>query len=427
MRIGLVATLYMAACNGVTLGPNAGTAASTSPSQLTTDDGAAEGTAGLTGVPRVLLARGAGSVVAAPEIQIVAASGSSKAARLSTYLSAWGQSAAFSEQVAEYGVGPLSVLPIAATTYAWPSQSFDVDPFTGGVAVSNVELAIFEAYESTTIAPAGPNTVLVVVVPDGIDVALSSNAAVSACRQGALSWHSAIRLADANGAVVPYVVVPACAAVGGLSEDDTAAMALSHALINALTNPLQMGYRGVDGNATAWPLVTGTLEAASLCSLAMYGSADVLARPDGVDGVVHRSWSNVRSQAGLSPCVPSVATDAFTAAVPQGTASLQATVPDTAEMIAAPGIALSAGRSVTVPLALRADSVDGNVIDVTVTSLSGTDLRVSLPNNSGMPGDSLSLNVAMDADAADTQYVVRLTSRRDGSAYSQYLLVKRTL
>lgn len=378
-------------------------------------------------LPLQLMSQG-NMVLLAPKVQVIGFGQSERAADVQRYMASWANSTAWSEATAEYGIGAMSIAPLTLSAFTWPSVVYDTDIFTDGSMPSDVESFLAGLFDTNGSIPADTHTLAIVVMPQNVKVAITGSSASSACDQGIYSWHTAMLL-PLSKQILPYVVVPACAAKNNLNDADSVAVAVSHSVINAVTNPANFGLGRVADAQAAWRLLSGSTEAASLCVSSLYGSPQLVTRPAGVTQAVHRSWSNARSLAGQSPCVPALDDEVYYSISPTNLRTVAATLDGGAIVAAVPGITLAPGARTSVNLALFSSAADGQDFNISATEVNGAaaggDLTLTLNTNQGRSGQTATLSVVMSNQATASQYVVRLTANKDTQYYSQYFLVRK--
>jgi hypothetical protein len=364
-------------------------------------------------------------VLASPRVQLVAFANDPQAASLQNFLLAWAGSTAWSEATGEYGVGPLEVLPMVAGGISWASS------VSNGVRTGNPNTDIEAALIASLDGPQprwgapDPNTVYVMSMPQGVAVAPSAGAA-AACDANLMAWHGALTLPQSK-ATVAYVVVPSCGASSGLSVLDSKTYALSHALVDTVTDPAGAGFAALDSAHAAWQLVAESPEAGALCTQAMYANPNVLVHRVDVPQALARTWSNAAAASGHVPCVPAINDEIYLTAT--------ADVADTIDVALGPdpdtvsgstvGLRLAAGTSDTIDVLLTSVPATLGAFDVTATEVGSADLALTLKSTRGQHGDALALTVAVRAAPKSRQQVVRLTSRLGEAAFSQYFLVRQ--
>lgn len=261
-----------------------------------------------------------------------------------------------------------------------------------------------------------------VVLPPGV-VASPLRARPDACAAHLAAWHSATELAD--GAAVPYVVLPDCSGGDARATRDRRTAALSHAVVQAVTNPTFAAVAGTDGpHAVAEVLAEGA-EVGALCTQALHGSADWAVRPERLGYAVARVWSNAAARAGDNPCVPAPEATSFVRADVALPHRLQARLAGGARTVASVGVRLAPGQTVTLPVQLAAPAGDAQSFEVQVEQVAGHDLILDLSSARGQGGQTLQLQVTMADEPAHDQQVVRVRAVRGTSAFSHYFLVAR--
>jgi len=365
-----------------------------------------------------------GAIISQPRVQLISFNTDGDAASVQNFLSAWSQSGVWQQMTQEYGIGPLEVAPLLRANLDW--ADFVMDGASTGDANSNIESAIIANLDGD--APpwgmADSNTVYVLEMPSGVAVAPSPDAA-SACDAKTLAWHGAVTLPIRN-ITVTYIVLPACGSVQALSLVDTKTFALSHTLVGAVTDPTGQGFAAIDAAHAAWQVAGQSPEASDLCHQAMYQSGHLVWRGSNVPQALARTWSNVAARSGRAPCVPAIDDEIFLTAAPSVNDTIEVAVGADQKVtsVTTVGLSLAPGAARDVPVVLASYPQNAGVFAVAATEVGSEDLTLTLSSTQGSHGQTLTLHVAVSANPALRQQVVRLTSTQGDVSFSQYFLVR---
>lgn len=371
------------------------------------------------------IATNGGAVLQAPVLQVATFNSDPNAALYEAFIAALPHSAYWSATTAEYGVG--------AATAATPQQA-SITASTGLTdgALSGGENSDIETFLTAQLDVASPpwgapsaSTLYVLFMPPGVAVSLNSNAPASACAGNVLAWHTAMLLPQSQ-VTIAYVVVPDCGAQGSLTAIDSRTIAASHAIIEAVTNPHIDAYTAFDAEHTAWQLPAGGTEVGAACVAALSGDASLFTTPTDIGFAVQRTWSNAKAAAGHAPCVPAPAVDVepYFDSIPVLTQSV--TLPLGVSLLdpnlTMAGVALPPGTSAAVPLQLFSDGTTSGPWTLTATEVGTTHMTLSTSQAQGNNGDSITLNMAAQAQATGYS-LVQLSSALGTRRHSQYIVV----
>jgi hypothetical protein len=236
-------------------------------------------------------------------------------------------------------------------------------------------------------APSGPssqtvaNTVYAVHFPAGTSVFRQGE--VSCGAFGAYHWFT-----ESQGVRFAYLVIPTCS-----DNRDDIQVAISHELIEALTDPDGSGYRFTD--LSPWTFIGG--EVGDVC-LADFFHPPFVQVTEGV--VAQRTWSNAAAAAGKDPCVPEPSVPYF---------SVSAT-PDL--------IQLPPGGVASVELkAWSSAAVDAWTLLATAPSLTTPDLKLELSSTSINNGGTATLTIT-PLRTLTLGFLIRVYSVRSDRDYS---------
>jgi hypothetical protein len=225
-----------------------------------------------------------GSVMTAPKVVPVLFGGDPYDAQVRDFFSKLGGSNYWATAVAEYGVGPATVLP--------PYVPSGAPPTYDGT----------DAWLQTVLAnpPAGlpapdNNTVYALVFPPGW------GAEVGACQSfGADHWWTTMP----SGQTVAYTQNPICpGGYLGMPALTDATDALSHEILEAVTDPLGSTYQTVNWALSGWGSAFEGSPSAELADLCEFQPDATYVDPQ-IGYAVQRLWSNSAQAAGHDPCLP---------------------------------------------------------------------------------------------------------------------------
>ncbi len=347
-----------------------------------------------------------GRVLTAPKVLPIVTSGDPGLADVTAFLNELAGTATWAAVTAEYGVGPLTVLPPVTMN----------TPAAKTVSDSTLQ-SILAANTSGTNPPWGAadaQTIYLFLLPEGTIEQDSDGA----CCTDFDGYHLEAR---AGSLSVPYAVSCACPGFDGpaVTPVQERTVAISHELFESATDPLPSSdpaYVQEDDADYVWTLVTDG-EVADMCEF----NDDANVVPPGATYMVQRSWSNAAAARGDNPCLPSLTTAPYLNTFP-------ALGPITASGIAAgfktQGLAIPIGQSKTIALTLSSAAPTDNDwtvqvfdYDQAVAGASAPGLTLSLDKSSGRNGDVLHLTVApkkADAQIGGEAFVVTSTYGKPG-------------
>lgn len=231
-----------------------------------------------------------GPVLERPKVLPIFYDVDSSAADIEAFLTALARASYWREVTAEYGVGPLQVLPAVRIPGTPPATISDA-AIRGTLGVNT----------SGTAPPWGapdPSTVYLIVLPQGTAATFPDG---STCCQDFGGYHFETQTL---GVTLPYAV--GCSCPGALGTNLTTlqerTVSISHELVEVATDPFpnsNPAYRGQDYANYVWTYLTGG-ETADLCSF----NPDTAYALPGTSFLVQRSWSNAAAARADNPCVP---------------------------------------------------------------------------------------------------------------------------
>lgn len=252
--------------------------------------------------PQLTNAKG-GPVLTTPKVMFLYYPGYPHETALDAFGPALGASTYWAAATAEYGVGPLAFVSSKELTGPAPAK------------ISDAEIDTF--FHDQLIASAfglpDTNTIYTFFYP--ASTTITSGGSQSCSSFG--GYHSNIA-AQVGGMVktFAYAVLPTCTGFGGLQGVQEVTGALSHELVEAVTDPFpttsagaDTAYGNVDDDHFVWTLGGGG-ESGDLC----VPEPDAFYMDMTLGLTVQRTWSNAQAAAGHDPCAPSLGTPFFTSA-----------------------------------------------------------------------------------------------------------------
>ncbi|MES1209683.1 MAG: hypothetical protein ABUS79_27430 [Pseudomonadota bacterium] len=331
-------------------------------------------------LPRVITLGGA--VLTAPKVLPIVYAGDTGAAYVQSFLGELAQSAVWAQVTAEYGIGPLTVLPAVTMTTAAPRT------------IADGTLQSVLAANTTGVSPpwgaADPQTIYLFLLPQGT---VEQDGDGSCCTDFD-GYHAEAR---AGSTSLPYAVTCACPGFDGpsvtLTQERT--IAVSHELYEAATDPLPFtnpAYEQEDADDAVWTLVTDG-EIADMCEF----NDDANVVPVGSTYMVQRSWSNAAAARGDNPCVPSVSSTPYLNSFP----ALGPITDNTAAAgLKTQGLNIPLGGKKTIALTLSSAAptdktwtVSAYDYDTAVAASAMPGLALSLDKSAGRNGDVIHLTV----------------------------------
>jgi hypothetical protein len=203
---------------------------------------------------------------------------------INAYYADLGASSAWTDQVAEYGVGALS-----------EGTPQDLGPTPGTVAESDLLGAL-----TTNLVPGAwgdpdPSSIYVFHIPAGVNYQSNS------CCGKYDGYHFDTTI---NGVDVAYAVVCSCpgeATYYGITLPQDMGVTMGHEAVEAVTDPFiatSSAYSITDDAHAVWTYVTG----GELGDLCQYADTEIWLDAAGTDAT-QRTWSNAAAAAGHDPCV----------------------------------------------------------------------------------------------------------------------------
>lgn len=338
-------------------------------------------------MPRVVTL--GGPVLTAPKVLPVVYGSDTGQADVVAFLQELAGSAVWGQATAEYGVGPLTVLPAVTMTGAAPKTITDTALQSALASATNGAAPAWGA--------ADPETIYLFLLPQGTIEQDSDGA----CCTDFDGYHWEAKVGSVS---VPYAVSCSCPGFDGpgVTPLQERTVDISHELFEAAADPLPTtapAYTQEDDADYVWTLVTDG-EVADMCEF----NDDANVVPPGSSYMIQRSWSNAAAARGDDPCVPSVTTTPYLNTFP---ALSSITASGIAAGFVTQGLSVRIGQTRTIALTLSSAAptdktwtVKAYDYDLDVLGQSSAGLSLSLDKTSGRNGDVIHLTlVPRKADA----------------------------
>lgn len=319
-------------------------------------------------LPQVM--KGTGDVMASVRMVPVFYPNDPVRAQLMTALTGFSHSPVWNTQVAEYGVGALSIGPAVDLAGPAPASFTDVE----------LDALLLDRLDGThpewgpTDAATRATTIYILFLPQA--TAITGPLGRACVDYGA--YHDAT--APSSGVI--YAVMPECA---GASADSLFAHT-THEIVEAATDPFGDAFNFIADDDFAWGLAFGGTEVGDLCQLS---STDVFVEP-GV-GSIQREWSNAAAAAFDRPCVPGV-DPPLVVAVPDARDTLTARFEGTSHALRGVKLTLGVPRTIDVHLASAAPTPPASV-SVSYLGDGTTPVLFALDRETGVDGDVVHLEL----------------------------------
>lgn len=329
-----------------------------------------------------------GPVLLTPKVRLIVYSNESSAADLESFLQELARTSYWATTTAEYGVGPLTILP----TITIPQNAFPV--------MTDASLQSMLIANTTGTNPpwgaADPSVVYLFVIPDGSNI----DAGSSSCCTYAGGYHSEV----VSGSVtVPYAVGCSCPFFHNPAQPqlDERTTVISHELVEAATDPFPSSnpaYTVEDHSDIIWTAAT-VGEVGDMCEL----NLDAHFVPSGSTYMVQRTWSNAAGKKAQNPCVPYETTTPYFNSFP-----VLGTVSFGPNNLMTRGVNVPLGQSRTIDVNLFSAAATNGTWTVSafdydswVLGLPAT-LALSLDKTKGLNGDTLHLTITPTVKAPDS-------------------------
>jgi hypothetical protein len=333
------------------------------------------------------------AVLAHPVIVPITYTNDPDIADINAFYGAYGASTAWSDEVAEYGVG--------AMTQGTP-QDMGLKP-TSATQKDLIDLMTKNLTGPTPAwGPADPNTIYAFFIPDG-----TTFTGAGSCCVTYDGFHNDVMVGSVDVAYSVNCSCPGEATFLGITNFQQESVTMSHEAVEAATDPHYShvrGWTGTDDAHAAWSFTT-VGELGDLCE---YADTKIWT-PNSSGYFVQRTWSNAAVKAGHDPCVGDP-TEPYYQTVPldpdSGFVSFRSQL-DTAggTRWAAKGTRIAVGASGTISLRVLADDNTAGPFQINVYDwnyfLGGVpDLDFGAVAGTYMPNDAASVSVhVLSADS----------------------------
>lgn len=227
-----------------------------------------------------------GKVLATPKVVAITYNSDPHQADVDAALQEMASTPFWAATTAEYGVGPLTVLPPIHLSEAPPAKLTDV--------TIEQTLAAKLTGASPAWGDADSSTVYLFVLPEGTIIDAGGN-----CCESYDGFHSDAKVGNKR---VAYGVTCTCPGFDGpkVSDLQQVTVVVSHELVEAVTDPFNNpAFAQTDDDHAIWSVETGG-ETSDLCTLDL----DSYYVQPGTKYMIQKSWSNAAALAGKDPCVP---------------------------------------------------------------------------------------------------------------------------
>ncbi|MFO0756058.1 MAG: hypothetical protein U0359_06185, partial [Byssovorax sp.] len=320
---------------------------------------------------------GGGKVLTTPKVVTITYNSDPHQADLDAAVSEMAATSFWAETTAEYGVGPLTVLP--------PIHLADAAPKSLTDTTLEATLAANLSGNSPAWGAADPSAIYLFVLPEGTVIDAGGN-----CCEYFDGYHADVKVGTSR---VAYAVACTCPGFDGpkVSDLEQVTVVMSHEMVEAATDPfLKPAFLQADDDHAIWSVLTGG-ETSDLCTM----ERDAYYTVPGAQYMIQRSWSNAAAAAGHDPCVPHDPGPYFTAApvLPD-----KVTI-DNFGAVSTRGVKIPVGSTKSIDVVLFSDAPTDGPWDVAAydvnSELFGDKplLDLSLDKTSGQNGDTLKLTI----------------------------------
>jgi hypothetical protein len=310
----------------------------------------------------------------------------SGATDVKAFLQELAASTTWTTQTAEYGVGPLTVLP--AVTVSGTSATTFSDAALRSMIQSNTSGA------NPAWGALDANTIYFFLLPQGT---VESDPSGSCCTEF-YGYHSDAHI---GSTYVPYAVGCTCPASTRFTSLQDRTATIDHELVEASTDPYPNSapaYAQEDDDDVVWTLVSGG-EVSDMCEF----DDDANFVPPGAKYMIERSWSNLAAARGENPCVPSVSGAPYLNSFP----ALSRITDQAFGGFTTMGVSIPLGQKKTIPVTLSSTAATSGTWTVKVYDYdeiivgASPGLSFSQDKTSGRNGDTIQLTIsALRADAS---------------------------
>ncbi len=238
-------------------------------------------------------------------------------------------------------------------------------------------------------------TVYVLFYPASTKITLMNSAS---CQQFG-GYHNDVALK--NGKKVAYAVIPRC-----LGTFNTRTVVLTHELVEAASDPypnLMPAYQALDEKHFAWMLTSSGGEIGDMCENDPLANYQV---PDLGLAIIQRSWSNKSAKAYHDPCLPLLPNRVYFNSTPVLPDMVKVSIPMLpglgplgGKTFTVEGVKIPVGQSRTIDVQLWSDAATGgpwkvSTVDVLLErGYSGKTMDFAWDRTSGVNGEILHLTI----------------------------------
>ncbi len=303
----------------------------------------------------------------------------------------------------EYGVGKIAY--------------DDATELTGETAPGMLNDKQVEQYINQKLAAGAfgtpdPQTIYAIFYPKSTTITLQGGGPVgggTSCSSfGGYHGNTIVQLGAGVSKNIPFAVLPTCAAFAGMTESDGLTGALTHELIEAVTDPYpttnnghDSAYAQVDQDHFIWNIFGGS-ESGDMCAQdpgAFFKSPEL-----GV--VVQRTWSNALAKVGHDPCAPNLPNQVYFNAGPVMNDDVTLDVSALgAGIVNTKGTSIAVGKSKTIELDLFSDGPTSGPWTVSAIDMLAQytkqppTLDFKFDRNTGVNGEKLHLTITVKSAA----------------------------
>ncbi len=344
---------------------------------------------------------GGGPVLTAPRVVPIFYPGYDHKTEVVDYLAKMGDTAYWSANVSEYGVGKLTA-----------GDAIELTGETAPTTISDDEIKTFLQGKLDGTHPEfgtpDAQTIYTLFYPSTTTITLSAGGGQSdeSCQTFG-GYHDSV---DVGGKATAYAVIPECQDFGGLSGVNVLSSTSSHEFIEAATDPFPMSdpaYTQVDDDHLAWAFFLGGSETGDMCAQ----DDSSFYQPQGFPYYVQRSWSNAAAAAGKDPCVPSLSDEPYFNSAPVLNDKLS--LSGGGQSIRTKGVKIPVGESKTIEIDLFSEAKTSGPWTVSAHELGGRTktLDLSLDKSSGVNGEKLYLTITANSKSQYGASIFVLTSK----------------
>ena len=333
-------------------------------------------------IPQVI--QSGGPVLAAPIVQPIffaSATDTDTEPYVEAFLPALASSTYWPTVAAEYGVGPMTIMPSIVSTDAVPLTDADLQTYLVGQ---------LDGAHAGWPAADTVSTIYMVMLPTG-------TAYSSACTTGGFAgYHSEHSKGMTTG--FSFAVIANCGGDGGsASALDEVTVTISHELVEASTDPKPASapaFQTTDAAHIAWSHEAGA-ELADMCEW----TPSMQQRLVG-NYLVQRIWSNAAATAGHDPCVPALGGPYYNSVPELG--SVMLTAGNQTILTMGDSIAVGSSKEIVFDLFSDAPSDDWDISVVDAAALFGAPATLSVQYgrvSSGHNGQAIGILVRRETTA----------------------------